>query len=353
MEFIGRYILIQWKRCLKRALRSLLIIALASAFFFITFFGIMKVYERKEISIVKLGIAFPEEETLSRYVMDFIGNMSSVKSIASFEIINDEDKAKDEFKEGSLDAVVILPKGFYHDVQVGINPPAVIYLNNSDRLSVKIFKELLISGVSFLQTAESSVYAAIDTAYGHGSVMEISDIGNEIALRYVNEISARNKMFKEDTLSPFGDIEEGQYFKSAAFLMIMMFIGVIFSFLYTKSDDSVRKVLRINGLNSLIYMLAKSVVMFPFVFIPGIIFFGLNIEIFLVSLMLTVYFEVIYGITKDGKKGIFVLIIFNIIGSVCAGLFIPSSFMAPWVNALGRIAPQRLWITMLGGRALW
>ncbi len=367
MKQFTSYVLLQWKRTAKTALKSILVLGITALAVVLLLLGIKTVFEKEDLSLVKVGVVIPEDEAISKFAVDFISSMDSVKSICSFEYLS-EDKALEKYNKGLLQAVVVLPEGFYHDVQVGLNPPAVLYFPDSPTLSDTIFKQMITSGVSFLQTAESSVYAAIDTAGEYGSKVDISDIGNEIALKYVNRIFERDKMFEPDMISPYGSMEMSTYFYLAGMLTLLMFGGLIFSFMYSSENKAVDFKLKVNGMGAVKGSVAKLIVMIPTVYLIGIILWIIGKQItektdvvlisrrvnyplilLLLAVMLSVYFHIVYAISNSGKVGRFVLIIINVTGALCSGLIIPTAYLASWTQSISDFLPMKYWLMMLGG----
>lgn len=365
MNQVVSYLYLQWKRTFQSLIKAIAILLLVAIVLGGLFYTVGQVLKAKDISLVRVGMVIPEDEATSKYVMDIIGSMDSVKSICSFEYVS-ELKAIEGYNDGTYEAVVILPLGFYHDVQVGLNPPAKIYVPENAGLMSYLFRELLVAGVSYLQTAEAAVYATLDVSSEYGSKIERSQIGNVIALKYLDEVFGRNKVFSSEEISVFKNISMDMYYSLALLTILLMFSGIIFNKMYGGSNKSVDNMLKIRGINVFIGALLKIIVMIPYIFITGMVFILLQIKIaelikitpvkvslntygwvLLLAVTLAIYFQIIYGITDDAKKGIFVLIIINIIGAICSGLIIPSAYMAEWTNLIGNILPMKYWMNML------
>ena len=365
MNQVVSYLYLQWKRTFQSLIKAIAILLLVAIVLGGLFYTVGQVLKAKDISLVRVGMVIPEDEATSKYVMDIIGSMDSVKSICSFEYVS-ELKAIEGYNDGTYEAVVILPLGFYHDVQVGLNPPAKIYVPENAGLMSYLFRELLVAGVSYLQTAEAAVYATLDVSSEYGSKIERSQIGNVIALKYLDEVFGRNKVFSSEEISVFKNISMDMYYSLALLTILLMFSGIIFNKMYGGSNKSVDNMLKIRGINVFIGALLKIIVMIPYIFITGMVFILLQIKIaelikitpvkvslntygwvLLLAVTLAIYFQIIYGITDDAKKGIFVLIIINTIGAICSGLIIPSAYMAEWTNLIGNILPMKYWMSML------
>lgn len=366
MRLFISYLFLQWKRCAKALLKSLLIVGGALLLVVMLLFAMIKILSSNdELALAQIGVVIPKEEALTEYVTSYIESMDSVKSICRFNYM-DEDEALRKFKDGELSAVVVIPDGFYHDVQVGLNPPARIYFPKEAGLISNIFREIIISGVSFLQTAESGVYSVLDAAGIYGADMDISQIGNVIALEFVDEILARDKMFTTTVVSPLGELSVIAYYMAAGIVIILMFGGICYSFLYSKNSKAVEDKLKVNGLNKPVCGVLKIFSMFPFVYLTGMLLYGIALLInkylevsvlsyrgsiwgymAILALTLSVYFELVYDIAGQGRSGIFVLIIINIIGCSVCGLIIPQAYMKDWVNAIGNFLPMKYWVKLM------
>ena len=336
----------------------LLILVLSLVAVILLAIGAIRIFSsNSSLTLAKIGISIPEDEAVTEYVTSFIESMDSVKSICRFEYMDEQDAIR-EFNEGKLQAAVVFPAGFYHDVQVGLNPPAVIYFPKNPGLVGSMFKEVLTSGVSYLQTAESGVYAAIDTAYAYESAISIADIGQLLALEYLSAVLQRDRFYNDSLISAMGDITLAAYYFAAGTVIILAFCGVTFGFMYKGSSKAISDKLRINGLGRPMGALARILAMFPYVFLMGMLtyFAGLAIgakiddplikyrpqawvAVALVSFLFAFYFEIIYDLTGRGRTGIFVLCIINIIGISVSGLVIPLAYMSDTVSFIGRFSP--------------
>ena len=371
MKLFFSYLVLQWKRCAKSVIKLLAVTLLALAVVLLIVLGMVKLLsDNKNLTLARIGVSIPEDEAVTAYVTSFIESMESVRSICTFEYMDEEDAVK-QFNEGKLEAAVVIPSGFYHDVQVGLNPPAIIYFPENPGLVGSMFKEVLTSGVSYLQTAEAGVYAAIDTAYTYEAAISIADIGQLLALDYVSEVLARDNMFSEESVSALGEIGLLSYYFAAGIIIILSFSGVAYAFMYARSLKTVDDKLRINGMNPFFCAIAKILAMFPFIYITGMLvyFTGLAISsrmekgfaeyepsvwLYMAAIagIFALYFEIVYDLTGRGRTGIFVLLIINVIGICVSGLIIPPAYMADWTNAIGRCMPFK-YLTGLISYALY
>lgn len=349
------YALLQWKRCLKKMLQILIVVALVSLCIAGIYCVADRIMKAHDFSLIKVGLVVPEDELTTRYVTNYISSMDSVKSICSFEY-EEEEEAIRKFNEGTLKAVIVLPSGFYHDVQVGINPPAVIYFPKNTNIAEKIFRELLISGVSYLQTAEASVYAALNTVYIYNLDRDVSEIGNTLALAYVDTIMSRDKTYKDDFVSVFGESDRLSYYGFGALILILMFFGICFSHMYEKSSKVVDDMMAVKGLGKIKLAIVHIFVMVPVIYVVGAVILTVEKMLFMnvtgthyllllpLSVTMAVYFQIVYRLAGNSKSGILALCIINICGALVSGMIIPSDYLASWTKLPAAVLPMKYWM---------
>ena len=343
----------------------LLIVLGALALALVIGLTMVKLLKTTDISLAKVAVVVPEDDALMDYVTSFIESMDSVKSICTFEYM-DEEEAISAFKSGEVDAAIVIPEGFYHDVQVGLNPPATLYFPEDPGIVGMTFKEVLISGVSYLQTAEAGVYATLDTAKVYVSDMTGTQIGTTLSLQYVNKLLSRDRVFKDKELSPLGDISLYSYYFMAGLLIILLFSGIAYSFMYEKNLRAVSDKLKVQGVGPLLNCMIKIFAMTPFIYLTSLLIYMIGVFVsdkyelqmislkgsaflwlLLLSFIFAIYFQLVYGITGSGRTGIFVLIILNVIGISISGLIIPQIYLSNWTVTLSYIFPERYLLTLL------
>lgn len=310
---------------------------------------------------VSVGISIPEEETISRLTTNYISTMDSVKSICEFQYM-DEGRAVEQLKNGNLQAVIVLPEGFFHDVQVGENPPAQIYFPKGKEIPVDIFEELLSAGVSFLQTSESGVYAMLETASYYGAQMSAEDIGNTIALLFANQILARQKMFVSEMHSPLGNYAVVTYYYLAGIVVFLMMCGIPFGFLYEKKQKTLQEKLRIYGIKGLKLSLVKISVMTVYLYVAAMVLYAVGyllseklgyyelvwypggcLGMAFLCLAIAVYIHVIYELAYRGNQAPVLLFVINSIAAVGTGVLIPEEYLGTILRGIGKILPMQYW----------
>lgn len=316
---------------------------------------------------VNIGIAIPEGESISRLATQYISSMDSVRSVCDFYYL-DEQESVEQLKQGTLQAVVVLPEGFYHDVQVGINPPAQIYFPKDAAQNTQVFEELVTAGVSFLQTAEAGVYAALDTASYYGVELQGAGLGDTIAYLFVNQMLKRDSVYSARMLSPMGNLSVAEYYYAAGLVILLMMCGIQFGFLYGKRNRSVEDKLKIRGVGSIRQSVVKILVMTEFLYVTGLLYYFAGIGIagwtktyfvfyqgttwyalLLLCLGIAIYFHVLYELSGSSSQAAVFVFAVNVITIIGAGVLIPEAYLGKEIAGISHFLPMKYWNVYAAG----
>lgn len=316
---------------------------------------------------VNIGIAIPEGESISRLATQYISSMDSVRSVCDFYYL-DEQEAVEQLKQGTLQAVVLLPEGFYHDVQVGINPPAQIYFPKDAAQNTQVFEELVTAGVSFLQTAEAGVYAALDTASYYGVELQGAGLGDTIAYLFAHQMLKRDSVYSAKMLSTMGNLSVAEYYYAAGLVILLMMCGIQFGFLYGKRNRSVEDKLKIRGVGSIRQSVVKILVMTEFLYVTGLLYYFAGIGVagwtktyfvfyqgttwyalLLLCLGIAIYFHVLYELSGSSSQAAVFVFAVNVITICGAGVLIPEAYLGKEIAGISRFLPMKYWNVYAAG----
>ncbi len=316
---------------------------------------------------VNIGIAIPEGESISRLATQYISSMDSVRSVCDFYYL-DEQEAVEQLKQGTLQAVVLLPEGFYHDVQVGINPPAQIYFPKDAAQNTQVFEELVTAGVSFLQTAEAGVYAALDTASYYGVELQGAGLGDTIAYLFAHQMLKRDSVYSAKMLSTMGNLSVAEYYYAAGLVILLMMCGIQFGFLYGKRNRSVEDKLKIRGVGSIRQSVVKILVMTEFLYVTGLLYYFAGIGVagwtktyfvfyqgttwyalMFLCLGIAIYFHVLYELSGNSSQAAVFVFAVNVITIIGAGVLIPEAYLGKEIAGISHFLPMKYWNVYAAG----
>lgn len=353
-----------WKTLLK-SIGSFCACLLLTAVLVAAFSAIMQ--NAQVFQKVNIGIAIPEGESISRLATQYISSMDSVRSVCDFYYL-DEQESVEQLKQGTLQAVVVLPEGFYHDVQVGINPPAQIYFPKDAAQNTQVFEELVTAGVSFLQTAEAGVYAALDTASYYGVELQGAGLGDTIAYLFAHQMLKRDSVYSARMLSSMGNLSVAEYYYAAGLVILLMMCGIQFGFLYGKRNRSVEDKLKIRGVGSIRQSVVKILVMTEFLYVTGLLYYFAGIGIagwtktyfvfyqgttwyalLLLCLGIAIYFHVLYELSGSSSQAAVFVFAVNVITIIGAGVLIPEAYLGKEIAGISRFLPMKYWNVYAAG----
>ena len=353
-----------WKTLLK-SIGSFCACLLLTAVLVAAFSAIMQ--NAQVFQKVNIGIAIPEGESISRLATQYISSMDSVRSVCDFYYL-DEQEAVEQLKQGTLQAVVVLPEGFYHDVQVGINPPAQIYFPKDAAQNTQVFEELVTAGVSFLQTAEAGVYAALDTASYYGVELQGAGLGDTIAYLFAHQMLKRDSVYSARMLSTMGNLSVAEYYYAAGLVILLMMCGIQFGFLYGKRNRSVEDKLKIRGVGSIRQSVVKILVMTEFLYVTGLLYYFAGIGVagwtktyfvfyqgttwyalLLLCLGIAIYFHVLYELSGSSSQAAVFVFAVNVITIIGAGVLIPEAYLGKEIAGISHFLPMKYWNVYAAG----
>ena len=353
-----------WKTLLK-SIGSFCACLLLTAVLVAAFSAIMQ--NAQVFQKVNIGIAIPEGESISRLATQYISSMDSVRSVCDFYYL-DEQESVEQLKQGTLQAVVVLPEGFYHDVQVGINPPAQIYFPKDAAQNTQVFEELVTAGVSFLQTAEAGVYAALDTASYYGVELQGAGLGDTIAYLFAHQMLKRDSVYSARMLSTMGNLSVAEYYYAAGLVILLMMCGIQFGFLYGKRNRSVEDKLKIRGVGSIRQSVVKILVMTEFLYVTGLLYYFAGIGVagwtktyfvfyqgttwyalLLLCLGIAIYFHVLYELSGSSSQAAVFVFAVNVITICGAGVLIPEAYQGKEIAGISHFLPMKYWNVYAAG----
>ena len=353
-----------WKTLLK-SIGSFCACLLLTAVLVAAFSAIMQ--NAQVFQKVNIGIVIPEGESISRLATQYISSMDSVRSVCDFYYL-DEQESVEQLKQGTLQAVVVLPEGFYHDVQVGINPPAQIYFPKDAAQNTQVFEELVTAGVSFLQTAEAGVYAALDTASYYGVELQGAGLGDTIAYLFAHQMLKRDSVYSAKMLSTMGNLSVAEYYYAAGLVILLMMCGIQFGFLYGRRNRSVEDKLKIRGVGSLRQSVVKILVMTEFLYVTGLLYYFAGIGVagwtktyfvfyqgttwyalLLLCLGIAIYFQVLYELSGSSSQAAVFVFAVNVITIIGAGVLIPEAYLGKEIAGISHFLPMKYWNVYAAG----
>jgi len=136
-------------------------------------------------------------------------DMQSLKGIVTFIRIS-EDDAKREMADGSVEAYIVLPKGFAADFENGANTPPVVV--TAGGLKSELVKMFVNCAIGQLSASQAGVYVTLDAIRAHGGQALYDKAFQDINLTFVSLFFSRESLLKTSVISAAGTVPPGIFF---------------------------------------------------------------------------------------------------------------------------------------------
>jgi hypothetical protein len=314
---------------------------------------------------VEVGMVIPDEEADedTMFAVRFLAAIDSVKSVSGFRYYGTAEEALQDMENGKLQAVISLPPYFFEDVDSGVNTPADIYIRKDAGLNTRVFVELLRAGVRMLQVAEAGVYAALDVAYVDRPANESwSEAGNVVAYEYLANGLTRDDVYDSVVLSVIGEMGYGQFYFTAALLIVLLFGGLNYVHLYKKNSDALTQKLYSEGLGEGARSVIRILVMTLWIWIQALVLYLLSYGVsriisahlllwdgfvpaglLVLAFSMACFFHLVYAIFGGESAGCVGLLAANSVMVLACGLLVPVSYLPNVVQRIAVYLPLYRW----------
>lgn len=177
---------------------------------------------------IKIGFS-AEESTYTDYGLRFVEGMDSIKAYCSLEKTG-EQAGKEAVKDGSLQALLVLPENTVEGILSGNNVQAKLYLADKTDLQGLVLETLLQAGVGSLQTAQGEIYTVSRLAGIYGLDGEqIQSMYNDVDAANLKLYLNREQYFRTRRLSRTENEGAVNYYGSSLLALYFLLTGLFFS----------------------------------------------------------------------------------------------------------------------------
>lgn len=177
---------------------------------------------------IKIGFS-AEESTYTDYGLRFVEGMDSTKAYCSLEKTG-EQAGKEAVKDGSLQALLVLPENTVEGILNGNNVQAKLYLADKTDLQGLVLETLLQAGVGSLQTAQGEIYTVSRLAGIYGLDGEqIQSMYNDVDAANLKLYLNREQYFRTRRLSRTENEGAVNYYGSSLLALYFLLTGLFFS----------------------------------------------------------------------------------------------------------------------------
>lgn len=329
-------------------------------------------------SLLKVAIVYDDNDN-SKYIrqaMSLIADEETVSAVCSL-VEMDEESALTGLKDGTVDVVVLIPKGLIRSIMNGQNKTIeMIFPSVGVNNSSYIYQEMINAGTSVVSTAEAGIYSMDDVlnALFRGQKDKQTELENKLSEIYFSYGLDRSIYFSVTDVSKTEGLSTTQFYIATGFMLLLLFSGIVCEKLFVVNNNSLTRVLRIAGIKEgyisfsrimgicLVYtgffwlvciFLGIVGLRFPAVFNYYELSSPLDLITSLIGLFVINYaiLSFIFFIFILIDNTIYKVIGLFIIGIVCmymSGCIIPSSLLPNAVRIIGNFLPTYYFFRLIG-----
>lgn len=354
------YIILEFKRisaCILKTLTGAVILAVAAG---IIAFCTQKVLMRNtDFEKIKIGMVVEDGSSVMAPVLDFLQKMDSVKVSCEF-IDLDENQARQQLNEGSLEAVMYIPGTLVEDIISGTNTPVKIVFGEIDQLSAALLQTLTQAGAGILSAAQAGIYTVYDCYIECGLEQFLQQAWDALNEAYLGLALDRGRVFEKEVVSAYGLVSQTVYMGAAASVILTMILAAAGSAALNTEKIPVREKLKIYGISewrslwvqygcifaviwmilTVFYTILLVVVQNPVSFSFGDIwvcvikcFLWAVVSAFFSGMAVSAIMVMAAVLVKNRGARVMLMFVFTAVCLITAGALIPSGLL-----------PQNLWV---------
>ncbi len=365
MNHLWQYFKIEWKRSVWAMSQLLLSMVILCGILPLGAVGISSMMkERASLTKVQIAVAAPGDDAMMKLALRLVSSMESVKEICDFTFESTQDAAMAHLTDGDADAVIVLTEDVYNDINYGTNTPIAIYLREDSMVSIGIFRELIGSGVSYIDVTEAAIYAVTDTMNVMEAQITVGEMENALTQLYGLTIWERDDLFAEHYLKS-GIVDYAEFYASAIVLILLLYAGLGFAHLYAASELTVAARLRVYGIGPVqraaVKIALESLTLLMLELLLSVAICAVQSQVglrtalrvqsvpwmLLAAITMALFMHLVYTIAGRGERGMILWLLLATMLVLIGGVIIPVAFLPDILQSLAKYSPAAFWRDMI------
>jgi ABC-2 type transport system permease protein len=362
----------QIKESIKTAPKVTAVMVITVAAVIIAAYILMYVSQGADTGKLKTALVVNDTNIYVDAAIDYLSQDEKVAELCEF-IRTDEQTAMTNLADGAVQAVVLIPEGFFDGIMNGKNISPKVILKKAGQISgLAYFQEMISAGARSLAIAQAAIYAADDICrrFAPDKYNETQDYLNRILFVTVLR---REILFNTELVSETAGVTTVNFYIAGAVMAIILVSMSACCNLFSVSDKKRIWILHMNGINcvedvffryignTLFYFAAGSVLYLAAGAVSGLQLSPAGFGRLLVFMSALTAFMIFFSSFSSSRSASsFVCICAVLVLLVLSGNIVPLSLMPAWVGRLGKNLPLRYYTfvlakdnSMIAGSLLW
>lgn len=365
MKQHGKYFFYQLKRALRHGPQMLLgAIVLALLAGTIAFCTIKGMDDSGTSISVPVAVVIEDQSDVMNLLISFLSDMQSTEQHFVFRVMAEEN-AYHALDDGSVAAVMLVPKDVIDGILDGTNLHVQVLLSETNALAAILLQELSAAGAKTLSAAQAGTYAMTTLYRMAGRADALSDAYAALDLRNLSYALARGNLFHTIRANATGEESVLVYYLGSGILLFLLLFGICYLSFYGKSNAACQTKERACGIGYPSVLAARF---------SGILLYQLFLFLLISALMpflaqsyllsasdclhmlcltaailisISAFFFFLYELVPAPGYAMLLLFLLSILMMLVSGCFVPNAFLPAWCRRAAALLPVRAWMQTL------
>ena len=355
-----QYLFVQYRRTARLALRMLIAGLAVSIIMCIGVWLVKLVLEPDLIQPVQVAVVTGADDDLDMLVQVF-HEMESVRGVCDMVPVS-EPEARIGVDTGKYDVAVILDDDFYERLDAYENGDVTFLLSDHGAYQTTMFRELLLNGVSLIRTVEAAMLSTDQVIREDGALLKIPDAEQLFLDSLIEQAFLSGKNFQKIGVTDKAGYTMFQYYGASIWVVLLLTGGLCFGSFYSKDHQLVEQMLKRKGVGCMHLGICKVLPMATFLYVCGLIQFGLwnligyffrqdplyisrisFVSMGLIAFSVAAFFHMIYSWTGYHHSSGMILALCMLILVILSGCLIPTVYFPDSLYRIGQVLPVNVW----------
>lgn len=359
MKQHGKYIGYQLKRALRHGpqmiLGAIVLALLAGTIAFCT----IKEMESSGTSVsVPIAVVIEDQSDMMNLLLSFLADMPSTEQHFVFRVMS-EQNAYHALADGSLAAIMLVPKDVISGIMDGTNLHVQVLLSEKNALAAILLQELSAAGAKTLSAAQAGTYAMTTLYRSAGRADALPDAYTALDLRNLGYALSRGDLFHTVHANATGEESVLIYYLASGILLFLLLFGICYLSFYGKSTAACHAKERACGIGYPTVLLGRFGGILLYQFFLFLLFTALTpylAQSFLLSVSdclhmlgffalllfgISAFFFFLYELVPAPGYAMLLLFLLSILMMLVSGCFVPNAFLPAWCKRFAAFLPVR------------
>lgn len=365
MKQHAKYCLYQLKRALRHGPQMLLgAIVLALLAGTIAFCTIKEMDDTGTSVSVPVAVVIEDQTDLMNLLLSFLSDMQSTEKHFVFRVMT-ETNAYHALENGSVAAVMLVPKDVISGIMDGTNLHVQVLLSEKNALAAILLQELSAAGAKTLSAAQAGTYAMTTLYRRINRTDALSDAYTALDLRNLSYALARGDLFRTVRANATGEESVLIYYLASGILLFLLLFGICYLSFYQKSTAACQAKERACGIGYPTVLLGRfgSILLYQLIlFLLLTAFMPFLAQSYLLSatdclhmlmfgaailFSVSAFFFFLYELIPVPGYAMVLLFLLSILMMLVSGCFVPNAFLPAWCRRIAAFLPVRFWMQTL------